>query len=435
VESVLSIDLIQLMIIFACLVVSAFFSGSETAITSLGSLKTKHLLEERGEAVGQLKIWLDQPARVLTTILIYNNVVNITASTVAADMALRHFESQALGIATGAVTLLVLVFGEITPKAFAKTNAEPVALVSLRVIRALYYITFPLVWAASELARLFIRWLGGNQVEAPPITEEELEFLIGVSERAGVLPDLKKEMISGIFEFDETLVREIMTPRTDIAGIDERGSAEEAIKLTLETGHSRIPVYREGIDNIVGIIFAKDLLRASLIDSANGFKITKIMRAPFFTPETRLIMDVFKDLKRTKNHMAIVVDEYGGTAGLVTMEDILEEIVGDIQDEFDTEEADIIEITPGSYDVSGSVNIDEFIEYFDIEDSIAEESRQDADTIGGWMTVHLGDIPRIGQQMTIGPLTIEIAQVARHRVDRLRVSRVESDASGQQPAP
>jgi len=417
-------DLTSLFIIGICLIISAFFSASETAITSLGALKARHLIDQKGRSVKQLKLWLQYPSRVLTTILIFNNLVNILASALAAQVAFRYFEHQAISIATGSITLLVLVFGEIIPKSFARANSEKLSIFCMLIISVIYKLFFPIVWLFSELANHVIKWLGSDQSLQPAITEEELEFLIEVGEKAGVLEDMKRTMISGVFEFDETKVREVMTPRTDIVAVEKNESIENTVKLILQTGHSRLPVYEERVDNIIGLVFAKDLLRhlAETNRSQQGPEsLAKVMREPMFVPESKPLMEFFKELKRTKNHMAIIIDEYGGTAGIVTMEDILEEIVGDIQDEYDVEEASILKIEDGVYDVAGSVNISEFVEYFDLDDSFEKEVEGEVDTIAGWMTQLLGHLPEIGQTLTHGPLTIEVTEVERHRIDRLRV--------------
>lgn len=419
-----STELANLVIIGFCLLLSAFFSSSETAITSISQLKAKHLLDSRGNQVKQLEFWLNQPDRVLTTLLIFNNLVNIFASAVATDMAVRYFESNAVGIATGAITFLVLVFGEIVPKSFARANSEPLALISLKVIYFLYRLFFPIVVMLASVARWIIGALGSNQkLQAPSITEDELEFLINEGEQTGVLHDIKKTMISGVFDFDETKVSEIMTPRPDVMAIERNAPISEAVGLTIQSGHSRIPVYGDRIDNVVGIVLAKDLLRTMSTNDDQNAKVSTLMREPFFTPESKPIMDVFKDLKRTKNHMTIVIDEYGGTAGIVTMEDILEEIVGDIQDEYDVEEAKVLEVEENIFDVSGSMNIDEFKDFFQLTEENGSEETDDVDTVAGWMITMVGELPQVGQSIVAGSLKIEVTEVGRHRIERVRVIR------------
>jgi putative hemolysin len=426
-DQFLTTDLSEILMIGICILSVAFFSAAETAITSLGVLKARHAMQSRGGSAQALRLWLQHPSRVLTTILIFSNLAKVLASVLAADIAIRHLGDQALGFAIGAVTLLILVIGEIIPKSFARANSEGVSQLAMLGINILYRLFYPIIWFFSELATRAIRRLGSEQSLQPTITEEELEFLIEVGEKSGVIEDMKKEMINGVFEFDETKVREIQTPRTDIVAVEKSDSIEHAVRLIIQSGHSRLPVYDEQIDNIMGIVFAKDLLR-HLADPkrksgtpAPG--LTSMMREPQFVPESKPLMEVFKELKQSKNHMASIIDEYGGTAGLVTMEDILEEIVGDIQDEFDAEEAKILKIEEDIYDVAGYVNISEFVEFFELDESFAKDIEGEVDTIAGWMTQLLGHLPEVGQSVTHGVLTFEVTEVDRHRIERLRVTR------------
>jgi putative hemolysin len=419
---------LDLILIALCLMGSAFFSAAETAITSLGNLKTKHLIEiANGKSTKHLTLWLDHPSRVISTILIYNNGVNILASVITTKLALDYFDHFALGIATGITTFIIIIFGEITPKSFGKAHPESIGPFSLHIIRLLYKLSFPVVWALSEFAQLVIKTVGSNEETSlrPSITEEELEFLINEGESEGVIEDYKKDMISGVFDFDETKVREIMTPRTDIMAAEKTDTIENVADLAIRSGHSRIPVYDGNIDTIVGIVFAKDLLKNALDkERAGPMTVADIMREPFFVAESRSNIEVFKDLKRNKYHMAIVIDEHGGTAGVVTMEDILEEIVGDIQDEFDAEEAKILEVDKDVYDVAGSVHVSEFLEFFDLDEQILDETEQDVDTIAGLVTQKIGAMPKVGQSTEIGSLNLEVAEISRHRIERLRVNRV-----------
>ncbi len=424
----LSIYTTEFLVIGGCLILSALFSASETAITSLGNLRAKHLVDQNSGSIRQLNLWLHQPGRVLETILIFNNVVNILASAVATNLASQIFQSNALGIATGTMTFLVLVFGEVVPKAFGKAHAETMALPALNFIYFIYVCISPISIAFAEFANWFVKKLGGKRVESPPITEEELEFLINVGERAGVLEESKKDMIVGVFEFDETKVREIMTPRPDVKWLRIDSTFDDAAKLALESGLSRLPICdMQGIDHIIAILLVKDLLKVARAGESaiKNFRLKQFMREPLFIPESKLIMDVFKDLKRTKNHIAVVIDEHGGTAGLVTMEDILEEIVGEIQDEYDSEEAEILELEPGIYDVAGSHNIDEFMEFFELEENdITEKPEEGVDTIAGWITSLLGELPEVGKTVQIGPLNMEVSDIERQRIRRVRVSKV-----------
>jgi putative hemolysin len=428
-DFVISYDLSELIAIVFSIIGTAFFSAAETAITSLGVLKTRHIMENKQQMTQPLRLWLTQPSRVLTTILIFNNLCKVMASVMATDLASRYFGDQAIGVAIGVVTLLFLILGEIIPKSFARANSENVAHYAMLVIHVLYRLFYPVVWVFSEFANLVIRRLGSDQALQPAITEEELEFLIEVSEKSGVIEDTKKDMINGVFEFDETKVREIMTPRTDIFALEKTESIDHAVRMIIQSGHSRLPVYDEQIDNVMGIVFAKDLLRyladpkRSKTTPPQVAPLTAMMREPQFVPESKPLMEVFKELKHSKNHMAIIIDEYGGTAGLVTMEDILEEIVGDIQDEYDAEEAEILQVEEDVFDVAGYVNITEFMEYFDLDESFAKDVEGEVDTMAGWMTQLLGHLPEVGQTLTHGELTFEVTEVDRHRIERLRVIR------------
>lgn len=420
-------EITSIAAIAACLVLTSFFSATESAITSLGNLKTKHLLENQSKRFEPLRFWLKEPGQVLTSLLIFRNTILIFAAAIATRIAMAHLDGMAIWAATTVMTFFVLVFCEVLPRSLAKAHAESFSVVSMQILRIMTFGVFPIVWLLSHINRNFIKFAGAEKMSEPAITEEELEFLVDVGQKAGAIHEFKRDMIDGIFEFDETKVREIMTPRTDIAAIGQNQAIRDAVKLSIESGYSRIPVYEERIDNIIGVVLSKDLLRyySSGNDTIGDLKVKKIMRDAYFVPESKMIVDVFKDLKRKKSHMAIVIDEYGGTAGLVTLEDIIEEIVGEIQDEYDVEEAKILEISKDVYDVSGSVNIDEFLDFFDVDaQNLSIEREQDVDTIAGWLTQLLGDMPKIGQNTTIGPLNIEVTEVERHRIQRVRVTKI-----------
>ncbi len=415
---------VHLGIIAVCLALSAFFSSTETAITSLGTLKVKHILEVRGRSAAPLKLWLKHPSRVLTAILLFNNIVNILASAVTTEITNNYTENGAIGIATGIATFLVLIFGEIVPKAFAKSQGEVLAIISMRIVGWLYTCFFPIIWTLSTFANLIVRTLSKGHTTQALITEEELEFLVSEGEKAGVIRDLKKDIIEGAFNFDETTVREIMTPRTDLAAVEVNTTFDEVLTLIIKTGHSRIPVYRDDIDHIVGMILAKDLLNfAKEEEKLKSLKVKELMRDALFAPESKSIMEVFKDLKKTKSHMAIVIDEYGGTAGIVSMEDILEEIVGEIQDEFDAEEAKVLKIGDHVYEVSGTMNIEDFFEYFslDVTDLEEKNNAEMIDTLSGWVTQAIGQMPKPGQKTSIANLALEVMEVVNRRISIVRV--------------
>ena len=422
----------ELSIIFCCLILSAFFSSSETAITSLGTLKVKHLIDSQGKATAHLKIWLSHPGRVITTILVFNNIVNILASSITTHITTRYLASGAIGLATGITTFLVLVFGEIIPKSFAKTHSERIGILSMKVILVVYYLTYPVIIILSDFADFVIKLISGGKKKTPLITEEEIEFMVSEGEKAGVIEDIKKEIIEGAFDFDETKVREIMTPRTDLTACSESSSLSELLETIKRTGHSRIPIYQENIDHIIGIVLAKDLLYSLSEDKPKNMKAIDLMREVPFSPESQSIMNVFKDLKKSKSHIAVIIDEYGGTAGIVTMEDILEEFVGEIQDEFDSEQAKIIKIDSTTFQVKGAINIDEFMEYFEITPSEDDDLVQNADTLAGYVVQLIGEIPKVGQKATLKHYQIEILDVQNKRIELLKIEKINFDPSGKE---
>lgn len=430
-EEFLYSELNQLVLIAVCLVSSAFFSASETAVTSLGILKTKHMIDRLGKKVAHLKIWIDQPGRVLTTVLLFNNIVNILASSVITQLVSRYFESGAIGIATGVTTFLVLVFGEIIPKSFAKAHAEKFGTFSMRFIILIYFMSYPLVILISTFADKVVSFFSKGTKTSPLITEEEIEFMVSEGEKAGVIEDIKKEIIEGAFDFDETKVKEIMTPRTDLVALNVQEKIGSAIEETLKTGYSRLPIFKDNVDHIVGVVIAKDLLNYANVGKKE-LQVSEIMREVFFAPESKSIMAVFKDLKRSKNHLAIIIDEYGGTAGIVTMEDILEEIVGDIQDEHDAEEAKILEVGDKVFEVAGSISLDDFIDYFKLDDNIAiqREVTDDIETLGGLFTKLAEQMPAVGQVENIAGLRMEVLEVDNKRIDLFKITKVEKKEEG-----
>lgn len=415
------------IVVIGCIFLSAFFSAAETAITSLGILKSKHLLDSGGRSLSHIKFWLAHPGRVLTTILVFNTGVNILASSIVTELAYERFQSNAIGIATGITTFLVLVFGEVIPKSFGKAYYEKVASGFLRIIVYIYYMTAPLIYILSGFADFVIRIASRGRLHTPLITEEELEFIVNEGERAGVIGDLKKNIITGAFDFDETKVREIMTPRTDIKAVAIDTPLQNIMELALESGYSRFPVYRNHVDHMVGMVLVKDLLAKSFAQKSGTSVTAKdLMREVSFAPESKSIMGVFKDLKRAKNHMAIIIDEYGGTAGLVTMEDILEEIVGEIQDEFDSEEAKILQVSENLFDVSGSLNLEDFFDFFKLEKQDILKDEQEVDTLSGWVTQLLGQIPKVGQKVQTSGLSLEVKEVRHRRIHMVRIKILEA---------
>jgi len=418
-----SIDIyIRGAIVFILLFFSAIFSGSETALTSITVAKIRQLKEYNEEGANILKRIKLKINTILATILIGNNLVNIAATAILTELTVELFHGTgATFIATGIMTLLILIFGEITPKTFASQNQEKVAIKVARPLEILSLIFKPILIILTSVTNVLIRMLGGEVGgNIPFVTEEEIRSLVDVGEEEGILRHQEKEMIEGIFEIDDIDVTEVMVPRIDIVAISDNSSVNEALDKIIAFGHSRIPVYKDTIDNITGILYAKDMLPFVFIkgDQFKEKSITDLMRLAYYVPETKKVSQLLKEIQLKKIHMAIVLDEYGGTEGLVTIEDILEEIVGDILDEYDNE-IDLIEkIDENTFLIKAEVSLEEINELFEI--NLPEE---DFDSLGGYVFSILGRVPIQGDTVKYANLNMTIIKVHNRRVKVIEIKR------------
>ncbi|NBX16049.1 MAG: HlyC/CorC family transporter [Proteobacteria bacterium] len=426
-----------IFVIFVCLALSAFFSATETALTSLSSLKAKHLRENHGRAGKALDLWLNSPHRVLAAVLIGNNLVNIFASIYADNLLSKTLGQTSVEVVTAVMTVTIVLFSEIIPKTLAKTYATQIALPMIHIFRVFYLVLLPFTWLLSSISDLVSHSVRKRNIKtAPQITEEELEFLIDVGEEEGVLAEQKHEMLSGIFELGDTVVREVMVHRTDMTALPMTSTVHDAAEIFRERGLSRIPVFDGRVDNIIGILHLKDILffvkKHARDESYWEAPIADIKRDAIFVPESKPVDQLFQEMRKSRQHMAIVLDEYGGTSGVVTMEDILEEIVGEIRDEFDNEE-DAIRPTqlPNQYLIECKIHIDDFCDFFDLRrgEIIEDEQSAEFDTLGGFILHHIGQIPRIGDRLTIGRVVVEVLEVSRRRVRRVVASINASETS------
>jgi len=408
----------ELIILVVLILFSAFFSAAETALTSLSRLKVSHLVERRVPGARMVKRLKDEPARMLSTILIGNNIVNITASVMATQIIYNYFAERGggsagliIGAATGIMTFFILVFGEITPKTTAIRQAERFALLFAYPLYLISILLTPVAAILTWVSAPFVLLLGGRIPEQGPfITEEELKFIISAGEKEGVLEREEKEMISSIFEFGDTLVREVMTPRPDILAVEEGETLLAAVDLIRDSGHSRIPVFESNIDNIIGILYAKDLL------AARDGKLKDHMRSALFIPETKKVDELLHQMQANRTHLAIVVDEYGVTSGLVTMEDLIEEIVGEIHDEFERGEKSIEKLDENTYLADGKLAVDEVNQAAGI-DLPTDES----DSLGGLIFGRLGKVPAVGDMVKFDSGTVFVERLHRRRVTRLKI--------------
>lgn len=387
----------RLLTLVLLLALSGFMSGSETALTAIGPWKLRQIREEGRDPNGVFALLEREPTRFITTILIANNIVNIAATALVTQIALDiannigSSEAVAVAYATGVMTFLVLVFGEITPKSFAVHNAVGFARAVIRPVYLLSVIFYPLGLFFTAFTSRMLRLFRLEPGENPLITENELRLMLRSAEESGVIEAQEEQMIKGVIDLEETVVREVMTPRVDIIALSEAASLADLLTVTQEHGYSRFPVYAETIDNVRGLVYARDLLPyVAKPEALEHTRVADLMNAPQYVPETLSILNLLRDMRARKNHMAIVVDEFGGTAGLVTLEDIIEEITGEIYDETDEEKAEAIQmLADGSYHIQASAHSDEVANVL----HIAFEEDSEYDTLAGFLISQFGYIP------------------------------------------
>lgn len=405
----------QIGILIVLLIMSAFFSMSETALMSLSKIRIRHMVEEGVKGAKLVENLTEDPNRLLGAILIGNNVVNIGASALATTIATNIFGSAGAGIATGIMTILVLIFGEITPKSIAKQNSEKVALRVSKIINVIVRILRPFIWIFTAISSIFIRLFGGDPKASEPfITEEELRTMVGVSEEEGVLEDVEKEMIFNVFDFADAHVKDVMVQRVDVIAVDIESSYEEVLEVIKTEQFSRIPVYNQTIDDIVGILNVKDLIMAE--KSLNIFKVSDYMREPYYTFEFKKIKELFSEMKKTRNHISVVLDEYGGTVGIVTIEDLIEEVFGDIEDEYDDYEKEIEVVKEDEFIVDGSARLDDISELIGVN-----MESEEFDSVGGLVIGELGRFPEQNEEIQLNNIRLVVEEVDKNRIKKVRI--------------
>jgi len=419
---------IEIVIIVIALILAATAASAETSLTSISRVRLRQLVEQKNRRAILIERLHRDPNAYLSTVLIVNTVAIIVASSAATLLALHlYHERVAEWLVSLILSLVVLIACEITPKTLALQRAERVALRLAPLVAGATIVMRPVVYVLTAVTRLILRLLGGKaEVRGPFVTEEELKLLVTVGEEEGVIEEEEREMIHGIFEMGDMSVRELMVPRTDLVAIEVNEPVEKAVDLVTKHGHTRIPVYEGDIDHIVGVLYAKDLLRAVVRGEKKSLR--EIARKPFFTPESNKVQDVLRDLRKNRVHMAIVVDEYGGTAGAVTIEDILEEIVGPIQDEYDIGEEDEIQfINPNEVVLDGRVSVDDVNELLKLD--IAADNY---DSIGGYVLNQLGATPKVGATLKLGNAELRVEAVQGTRIKKVRI---KSEVPFQIPEP
>lgn len=405
-------SIIQLIAIVILLFLSAFFSSAETSFITVNRIKLLSLVEEGNKRASLVIKIIDQPAKMLSAVLIGNNIVNISCSALATSFTISVWGNKATGIVTGVLTLLVLIFGEITPKNTANMYATKMAMAYAPVIWALMIVLTPVIFVVDHLAG-FILWLLriDNNKKKDIFTEDEIRTIVNVSQQEGVIESNEKKIINNLFDFGDSTAKDVMIPRIDMTLADVNSSYDDIIALFRQTMYTRIPIYENTPDNVIGILNIKDLI-VNPSDNET-FNIRNIMRKPFFTFEQKNTSDLFKEMQLSSTSIAIVLSEYGTTSGMITTEDLLEEIVGEIRDEYDTDEKEALsKINDTTYRVDGSFKLD------DLNDELGTKlESEDNDSVGGLIVEKLDRLPKAGDKITVGNVWMFVEKVASNRAE------------------
>ena len=406
---------LQLIAILILLALSAFFSSAETALTSANKIKIKNLAEEGSSKAKLVMKIIDNQPKMLSTVLIGNNIVNLSAASLATVFCTNVFGNAYVGLGTGILTLLVLLFGEITPKTAATIHADKLALIYARYISFLMTLFTPIVWIVGILSTGVMTILRINpKKEKELITEEELRTIVDMSHEEGVIESDEKQMITNVFDFGDQTAKDIMVPRVDMTVVDVDDSYEAVLKVFKSELYSRLPVYEDDTDNIIGILNLKDMMR---VENKEDFSIRKLMREPLYTYEYKKVSKLIAEMRKSTANVIIVLNEYGSTVGMITLEDMLEELVGEIRDEYDDDEdEDFIVLSDNAYLIDGAMKLD------DINERLGTElMSEDFDSIGGYVTGLLNHFPETGEKVNDGNLMFIIDKADKTRVERVKL--------------
>ena len=421
-------DAIQLVILVILLALSAFFSSAETALTTVNRLRVRALVDDGDERAIVLSKVIDDPGKLLSAILIGNNIVNISASSIATLLATKFFESAGAGIATGVMTLLVLIFGEVTPKTMASVKAEQMALSYAKIVYAIMFAFTPLIFILDLLSGGILRLFGIDPDKRDDsVTEEDLRTIVEAGHEDGVLEPEEHKMINNVFDFGDHQAKELMVPRVDMCFLKVTATFEDFMDLYRKEKFTRIPVYEETRDNVIGILNVKDLL---LYDRNEEFHVRDFLREAYYTYELKNTSELLMEMRKNSISIAIVLDEYGATAGLVTLEDLLEEIVGDIRDEFDEAEAEEVQkLGEGEYLVEGSCKLE------DLNDMIGLGiESEDYDSIGGIVIDALQHLPSEGEEVTTEEgIRLIVEQVDKNRIEKVHIFLPDPENTAKDP--
>ena len=409
---------VQVILLIVFLILSGVFSASETALMSLNKIKLRKLEEENVKGVEILSKIMEDPSKLLSTILVANNVVNIGASSIATALFMDLIGASGVPLATLVMTVLVLIFGEITPKSISNNNPEKVALVVSKLIYVIMKILSPVVSILDMIRKILFKLLGIKENnDQPLITEEDLLTYVNVGHEEGVIEVEEKEIIKNVFTFGDLQAKHAMVNRMDIVAVDKNITYDELMKVFEREKFTRMPVYEDNVDSIVGIINIKSI---AFLDneSKKSFNITDYMINPFFTYEFKSISELLGELKLEKNQMAIVLDEYGGTAGILTVENLVEEIVGDISDEFDNEEIEILNVNDSEYIIKGYTSL------IDVNEQVGLNlESEEVDSIAGYIIEKLKGFPEQGEEVEIDDVRFVIEDIEKNKINTIRIKK------------
>ena len=406
-------NIIFLIIVILCIVLSGYFSATETAFTAINKIRLRAKAEDGDKGAKRVLKLADRYDSLLTTILIGNNVVNILASSLFTLLLIDLIKDEGLGttLSTVILTVVILIFGEITPKTLAKEFPEGFARFSAPLINVLSWILFPFTFLFGLWKKLMLKIF--KHKEDSTITDDELKIMVEEAEQEGGINEQESDLIRSAIEFNDLEAKDILVPRVDMVAIDCKTPLEEVDKIFMETRYSRLPVYKDSIDNIVGILHEKDFIKQR---GDKNFTLEKASKPTVFVVSTTKISAVLQQLQKGKSHMAVVSGEFGDTVGIITMEDILEELVGEIWDEHDEVLSDITQVSDNEYKVLGSTTVNDLCEYFELGDIDSDSA-----TVGGWVIDMLGKVPDMGDELTYKNLQITVAKTEFRRITELKV--------------
>lgn len=420
----------QFVVLIVLVMLSAFFSSAETALTTVSQHKLRALVEQGNKRAAKVIRITENSGKLLSAVLIGNNIVNISASSLATVLFTNLYGSTVVGITTGVLTLVILIFGEITPKTVAKVHNVKLALLYADVIAGLMWILTPVIWLLDLICAGIFKVLHIDPQAGDTITEGELRAIVNVSHEEGVIEGEEKEMITNVVDFGDSLAKDVMVPRVDMVFISVDATVEEILNTYMEEQYTRLPVYEESKDNVIGILHVKDFFFYYATHKEGEFNIREIIREPYFTYELQKTSDLMNEMRKAPMSMAIVLDEYGVTAGLVTLEDLVEEIVGDIRDEYDDEEREAVrQIDENLYEVDGSMNLE------DLNDILGLEIHsEDYDSVGGHMIELLEHLPEEGETAVEGNVAYTVQQMQMNRIEKVLVKIMPETENRQEEA-